>query len=224
MNRTLKFRAAILVEDQAEARAWLSEVVLDAFGPVPIHAFSTAGHALTWLRSCGADARRAPTIGLIDLMLPDGTGIDLIRELTRSHLGATPVVVSAHDDDASIFDALAAGAQGYLLKKERPERLVQTLRLLEQGEPPLSPSIARRMLAHFQQSPPRTHDPEAVELTARERDVLSLIGRGLRLSEVAEELGLTRHTVAGYVKMIYSKLDIASRAEAAIEAMKRGLI
>jgi DNA-binding NarL/FixJ family response regulator len=135
-----------------------------------------------------------------------------------------PVVVSIYDDDAHLFDAIAAGAQGYLLKDEGAEVLVGRLREIASGEPPLSPSIARRILAHFHRPAEACNWSRREVLTPRETEVLALLGRGLRIGDAAQSLGLTRHTVAGYVKIIYSKLNISSRAEAALEAKRRGLV
>jgi DNA-binding NarL/FixJ family response regulator len=102
---------------------------------------------------------------------------------------------------------------------------MQYLHRIDHGEPPLSPSIAQRMLTHFQRRAASLAGAEAGEaLTPRELDVLRLLGRGLRIGEAARVLGLTHHTVAGYVKAVYRKLNITSRAEAAVEAVRRGLV
>lgn len=123
------------------------------------------------------------------------------------------------------FDAIAAGAGGYLLKDMGRDELVRYLRRLEAGETPLSPAVARRMLDYFRARPVliQTVEPEAA-LTPRETEVLRLIGRGLRSGEAAKVMSVTELTVAGYVKAIYRKLNICSRAEAALEAQKRGLV
>ncbi len=220
------FRRAIIVEDQAETRAWLVEAVGQAFSGIEVASFDSLAPAQAWFRNQSDAARDTPTVALIDLVLPDGSGVSLIREIADLHPAASPIVISIYDDDAHLFDAIAAGAQGYLLKDERPEALIKNLRAIEQGEPPLSPTIARRMMAYFQNRTPAAAAEGQADalLTNREREVLGLLGRGLRLIDAAAELGLTRHTVAGYVKVIYSKLNISSRAEAAVEAMKRGLI
>jgi DNA-binding NarL/FixJ family response regulator len=211
----------LVIEDQPDTQGWLVEVARSAFGAVDIAVGGdlAAGHA--WLDGDEADVR---SIALIDLVLPDGCGIELIRRMADRHPGIVPVVVSIYDDDAHLFDAIAAGAQGYLLKDEGAEVLVGRLREIANGEPPLSPSVARRILSHF-------HRPEAAGdwsrrelLTPRETEVLALLGRGMRIGDAAQSLGLTRHTVAGYVKIIYSKLNISSRAEAALEAKRRGLV
>lgn len=219
MVETIKH--ALVVEDQKDTQAWLVEIAREAFGAieVAVGADLAAGHA--WLDEASASAK---AIALIDLVLPDGCGIDLIRRVVERHPGVMPVVVSIYDDDAHLFDAIAAGAQGYLLKDEGAQILVGRLREIARGEPPLSPSIARRILAHFHRPDEGPSAPRRELLTPRETEVLGLLGRGLRISDAADSLGLTRHTVAGYVKIIYSKLNISSRAEAALEAKRRGLV
>ena len=211
----------LVVEDQADTRAWLVDVARSAFGAMEVTAGGDLAFGHAWLDGEGTGA---PSIALVDLVLPDGCGIDLIRRMADRHPGVTPVVVSIYDDDAHLFDAIAAGAQGYLLKDEGADVLVGRLREIATGEPPLSPSIARRILGHFHQPPEACDWSKRELLTPRETEVLALLGRGLRIGDAAQSLGLTRHTVAGYVKIIYSKLNISSRAEAALEAKRRGLV
>ncbi len=224
MTESSKVRCGLVVEDQADTRDWLVSVLKSAFGDITIAAVSTLAEARVWLD--GRKGLSDRTIALIDLALPDGTGVDLITAIAQEHPHTIPVVISIYDDEAHLFDAVAAGAQGYLLKDQQPETLVRRLMEIEKGEPPLSPSIARRILAHFQKAAPGLENlaPAEIALTNRESEVLGLLAQGLRISDAAAELGLTRHTVAGYVKVIYSKLNIASRAEAALEARRRGLI
>lgn len=132
-------------------------------------------------------------------------------------------MTTIYDDDQHLFEAIAAGAQGYLLKDQHEDTLVRYLHRIDAGEPPLSPSVALRIMAHFARRPPES-SAETVALTPREREVLALIGKGLRIPEAARVLGLTSHTVAGYVKSVYRKLNVSSRAEAAIEAVRRGIV
>ncbi len=214
----------LVVEDQTGTREWLVTVLKSAFGEIDIAAYGDLAGAKGYLAAMRGSGVR--TIALIDLALPDGSGVDLIGAIVQDHPEVIPVVVSIYDDEAHLFDAVAAGAQGYLLKDQQPETLVRRLMEIEKGEPPLSPSIARRILAHFQksQAAPEAAPLEESALTGRETEVLGLLARGLRISDAAAQLGLTRHTVAGYVKIIYSKLNIASRAEAALEARRRGLV
>lgn len=157
-------------------------------------------------------------LALIDLGLPDGRGWSLIRRL-KARPGIIAAAVTVMDDDPSIEEALAAGADGYLLKDAEPALLVQRLERLLAGEPSLSPSIARRVLARFASAAVPVED----DLSDREREVLSMVARGLRAPEVAGVLGISRHTVRDHIKSIYRKLDVSSRAEATLEAQRRRL-
>jgi len=224
-------RLGLIVEDQGDTRAWLGRMLASAFDGIAVSEAETLRAARDWIaahRDMLSSDAGAKHVALIDIGLPDGSGIDLIRELARNHPAVMPIVTTIYDDDHHVFDAIAAGAQGYLLKDQHPDTLIEYLHRIDAGEPPLSPSIARRMLQHFAKLQPRA--PAAIPaeeeevLTAREMDVLRLLGRGLRVSEAAHTLGLTPHTVAGYVKTVYRKLNISSRAEAALEAARRGLV
>lgn len=213
---------ALVLEDKPEVNAWLCSLVAKAFpqlSPLPATSLQSARELLA--------GKTGFRLALIDLGLPDGSGIELIRELHIARPEISLIVSTVHGDDDNLFGAIAAGAQGYLLKEQSEELFLLQLRQLEQGQPPLSPSIARRMMEYFRQLPPpptRTLiDEDDVHLTPRESDVLSGIGRGLRVSEVAHKLGLADSTVSSYIKNIYFKLNISSRAEAALEASRRGL-
>ncbi len=223
-------RWGLVVEDQADTRAWLARMLTSAFDGISLVEVSTLRAALDWIAAHAPDLSRETAtrhIALVDIGLPDGSGIDIVRELAKYHPRVTPIVTTIYDDDRHLFDAIAAGAQGYLLKDQQPDTLIQYLHRIDNGEPPLSPPIARRILQHFSTArPAMTIPPDASDeaLTPREMDVLRLLGRGLRVGEAARVLGLTPHTVAGYVKNIYRKLNISSRAEAAVEAVRRGLV
>lgn len=209
------FARALVVDDLAEARAWLAEAVRAAFPGIEV---DTAGS----LAEAMARIDPPPPLALVDLGLPDGSGIQLIDALQRRGAGTLCIVATVFDDDAHLFPALRAGAQGYVLKDRDRDALAGMLRGIAEGQPPLSPSIARRLLRHFQPlpAPAREDNP----LTPRETEVLRLTAKGLTLNEVAEALGLSRHTVAGYLKEIYRKLSVGTRAEATLEAARRGLV
>jgi DNA-binding NarL/FixJ family response regulator len=158
-------------------------------------------------------------LALVDLSLPDGRGSAVIRRLKS---GGTRMVaaVTVMDDDASVEEALAAGADGYILKDAEPSLLAHRIERLVAGEPSLSPTIARRVLARFAK---QASAPVEDILSEREREVLSLVARGLRANEVATLLKISHHTVRDHLKSIYRKLDVSSRAEAALEAQRRNL-
>ena len=214
---------ALIVEDLPEIRHWLGQVAQAAFPDVQIVAVARRDEALLQVRQQGFD------LALIDLGLPDGSGIDVVQALHSQQPAALPVVVTIYDDDDHLFPALQAGAFGYLLKEQPQEVLVSQLLRMTQGEPPLSPPIARRVLAHFanahqrQLELMRQLDSEAM-LTKRETEVLQRVAKGYTLPEIAAQFGLSKHTIADNVKQIYRKLNVSSRAEATLEAARRGLV
>lgn len=209
-------RLCLLIEDQPRTRDWMLAVLSAAFPDLRIETVGTLKAAHAWLDRHGAEL----WLAIIDIGLPDGSGVDIVRRLQREYPDVLPVVATIYDDDAHLFEAIAAGARGYVLKDEEADLLVNYLRRIERGEPPLSPSIAHRMLSHFR-APAQAKDEAG--LSPRETEVLTLLARGLTVSEAAARLGLQPQTVASYVKVIYQKLCVTSRAEATREAVRRGL-
>jgi len=215
---------ALVLEDQDETRQHLLVALGSAFPGIDARGARTLREARDLLDPPGSD-RWTPALALVDLVLPDGSGIDLLRQISDRGGDTRAVVVTIYADDGHLFDAIAAGACGYLLKDMGREDLVRYLLRLEEGETPLSPAIARRMLGYFRDQPRLADLQEPLAaLTPRETEVLRLIGRGLRSGEAAKVMGVAEQTVAGYVKAIYRKLNICSRAEAALEAARRGLV
>jgi DNA-binding NarL/FixJ family response regulator len=205
----------LIVEDLRETRRWLTQIVGAAFPGSELH------EAANLRAGIAQSAARDYDLALIDLGLPAGSGLDVLRNLRLLRPETICIVTTVMGDDASIVGALAAGAQGYLLKEQPQDLLVRQLRQTAEGIPALSPSVARRIMEHFQRTGPAAPEDG---LTARERDVLGLIGRGLRNAEVAETLGISEYTVSGYIKDIYRKLGISSRAEASWHATRMGLV
>jgi DNA-binding NarL/FixJ family response regulator len=208
----------LVVEDLPAPAQWLASVLSEAFPEIDV------AMAASLAQGRAAIGERSPDIALIDLGLPDGSGIDLIREIAAKHPRCHCVVTTIYADDRHLFPALRAGACGYLLKDQPKERVLQALRGIVGGEPPLSPVIAQRLLRAFG-GPANTANAEPeIRLSNRERETLVLIAKGYKLPEVAEQLGVTRNTAAGFVKSIYRKLNVSSRAEATLEAARLGLV
>lgn len=205
---------ALIVEDVPEASAMLRGVVASAFPGAQIREVADVATALQGLPFA------KPELALIDLSLPDGSGLQVIEAINRRYPACVIVVATIFDDDGHLFPALQAGAQGYLLKAEPVEKLVAQLQGIGAGQPPLSAAIARRLLGFFQG---RDTPPEE-NLTPREQEVLRLLARGIRINAIAEQLGISRHTASDHVKNIYRKLNISSRAEAAIRAARLGML
>ncbi|HEX5677529.1 MAG TPA: response regulator transcription factor [Alcanivorax sp.] len=207
---------ALVVEDHPESRVWLSSLLREAFPSVTVSAVGTLAEAHTKV------AEHSFNLAVVDISLPDGNGVALVNTLQTRAPDTYVVMATIYDDDEHLFAALQAGAQGYLLKDQPRARLVAQLEGIVRGEPPLSPSIARRVLRHFRRLP--TSNPNGPELSAREKEVLCLLARGYTRTDIALALGISANTVAGHVKGIYRKLDVSGRAEAALQAVRLGLV
>ncbi|MBA1145782.1 response regulator transcription factor [Ectothiorhodospiraceae bacterium WFHF3C12] len=209
---------ALVVEDHDRMRDWLSKVAAEAFPGAAVTAASTLEEARALV------AERSFGLALVDISLPDGSGVALIGELAEDAKAETySVVTTIYDDDQHLFTALEAGARGYLLKDQPRKRLVDQLQGIVRGEPPISPSVARRILRYFSRRP--TPDvADAPQLTDREREVLDLLSRGFNRNDIAQALDISPHTAAGHVKAIYRKLNVSGRAEATLEAVQLGII
>jgi DNA-binding NarL/FixJ family response regulator len=176
--------------------------------------------------------RHRPLLAIVDLSLPDGNGLTLVREFSREAepAGRPPiacVVRTVFDTDAQVLEALVAGAQGYLVKGESMELTRQRIAAVLRGEPVVSPSIARRLLVAMVAreggvAAPGVENEET--LTAREHDVLRRIATGLTVAEVARELAVSDNTVKTHLKSVYRKLDVRSRAGVITVARDRGLL
>jgi DNA-binding NarL/FixJ family response regulator len=200
----------------------------------PIRACNWAFSAQTVAQAMAMAQTNAAQVYLVDLGLPDGDGREFIRWVTDNQPGASAMVVTVFGDDERIVSSFAAGAVGYLLKDASADEIVQHIADLVGGGSPISPSVARRMLQHFRTPPvppapsasPPAPGPDAAgqALSPREHEVLSLIEKGLTYEEIAQLLGLTWHTVTGYLRRVYRKLEVNSRGEAVFEARQRGLL
>jgi DNA-binding NarL/FixJ family response regulator len=209
----------LLLEDLPEIRAWMKTLVLQVFPQSLISEAARVHDALELITAVKFD------LALVDLGLPDGSGVDVVKALRDQQSEAQSVVVTIHDGDEHLFPALQAGAFGYILKEQARELIIEQLQRISSGEPPLSPSIARRVMAHFatKSKPQPSNAMPHVSLTDRETEVLLRVAKGYTLPEIGVQLTLSRHTIADYVKQIYRKLNVSSRAEAALEAQRMGL-
>lgn len=163
-----------------------------------------------------------PDVILMDLMMPKLDGIEATRQITAKIPGARVIVLTSFAADEKVFPAIKAGALGYLLKDSGPEELVRAIHQVHRGEPSLEPSIARKVLFELAQPPkqqPLTTDP----LTERELDVLRLIAQGCSNKEIALKLSVSELTVRTHVSNILSKLHLASRTQAALYALQKGI-
>lgn len=205
----------LIVEDSPECQHWLAPIVGTSFPACQLHYAADVQSALN------AAARTNFDLALIDLGLPDGCGLEALRFFKRHAPQTVCVIVTVNGEDSQIVAALSAGAQGFLLKEQPAALLSRQLCELTCGVPALSPSIARRIMEHFQRTGPMETENDI--LTKREQQILTLIARGLRNGEVAQHLGIAPTTVASHIKSVYRKLGISTRAEASWYATRFGL-
>ncbi len=185
--------------------------------------FEVSGEADGVAAAIALIRRTHPDVVLLDLGLTDGSGIDVLRALSPSLPRLIAIVLTVFEDDAHIFDALRAGASGYVLKHDLNRRLLPAIDEALAGGAPMSPTIARRVLGSFAApaSPPAESDRV---LTAREREVTELLAHGSTYDEVARMLGISSNTVRSFIRSIYEKLHVSSKTEAVREAMRLGIL
>lgn len=220
-------RRVLVVEDQVVMREAVTRVLGAAHLTTVVGVFGTVRATLDALRK-GLEAE----VALIDLGLPDGSGVDLIRAIRASQPAMIVVAFTALDDGETVFQALRAGARGYLLKSTGPTRLLNALDEALAGGAPMSPSVARRVVEAFQQDGQDLEDEvqlskeraSVARLTSREREVLLFVAKGMSYPEIARLLGVALGTVQGYVREVYAKLEVTSKAEAAVIATRLGLL
>ncbi|WP_161984350.1 response regulator [Mariprofundus erugo] len=203
----------LILEDLRGARSWLRDAVHLAFPAAEVTEADCLRRAVDELNAHPFD------LFLCDLGLPDGRSFELLANVAGCE-GMTTVVTTIHDEDEYLFPALRAGIRGYILKDHSKEDIAEMLVKAVDGVPPISPMIARKVLAYFE----LPQESKQVRLAPREEEVLGLVARGFSIAETAHLMGISPHTVNAYLKECYKKLKISSRSEATIEALRRGLI
>lgn len=192
----------------------------------------SVAQACRWLD----DPAHGVDVLLTDLGLPDGSGLDVIRHARRRHPACEALVISMFGDEDNVLASIEAGALGYIHKDATPDDIAQTILEMKAGASPISPMIARRVLAKYRSSL-RDRDAPAVSepatdaqpvsrglLSAREQQVLELIARGFSYAEIARLTGVSVHTVQTHIKNLYGKLAVHSKSEAVFEATRMGLL
>jgi DNA-binding NarL/FixJ family response regulator len=210
----------LIVDDQALVRAGF-RMILEAQPDLEV--VGEAGDG-----SAAIDAVRTlrPDVVLMDVRMPGVDGIEATRRLTEAGVPGKIVILTTYDLDEYVFDALAAGASGFLLKHVPPEELVRGVRVAAGGEALLAPSITKRLIEEFakQRAPVRASGTDLKSLTDREREVLALLGRGLSNPEIARDLMVGEATVKTHVAHVLDKLELRDRVQAVIFAYEIGLI
>ena len=197
-----------IVEDDVPAREIIAGWIRDANG------FSLAGEYDDAETAVADLPQKKPNVVLFDINLPGMNGIECVRKLKPKLPDTQFLMVTVYEDANHIFDALAVGASGYLLKQTRRIELLDALRDVHAGGSPMSSQIARKVVQSFRRNDTRKTDGEAAELSQREREVLELLARGFLYKEIAEQLKISVQTVNTYIRRIYEKLHVRSRAQA----------
>lgn len=206
----------LIVDDHAPFRAGL-RALLTTSDDVEV-----CGEAASGEEALTAVAATQPDVVLLDLAMPGMGGIAATEQIVRMSPHVRVLVLSMADDDDSVFAALRAGARGYVLKGARRVEIIRAIRVVADGEAIFGPAIATRLTGYFA-GLDRTVDAPFPELTQREREILALISQHLTNPHIAERLGLSQKTVRNHVSSIFTKLQVADRAQAIILAREAGL-
>ena len=214
--------AVLIADDQALVRAGF-RMILEAEEDMEV-----VGEAADGREALAEALRLRPDVVLMDVRMPEVDGIEATRRLLgEDGSDAKIVMLTTFDMDEYVYDALRAGASGFLLKDVPPEQLVAGIRAVASGDSLLAPSVTRRVIEEFVRRPPdsvRTAPPELTELTAREAEVLKLIARGLSNAEIAKELFVSEATVKTHVAHVLMKLKLRDRVQAVVLAYESGLV
>lgn len=196
-----------VVEDDARIREALDAILASAKDMERAQAWSNAEDALQgWMETC-------PDVVIMDINLPGASGIECVRELTRRWPTSQFLMYTMHDDDQRVFDALKAGANGYLLKSAKPLEIIDAIRDLLQGGSPMSASIARRVVVQLRPVSTGSSLAEA-KLTEREQEILKHLAEGLLYKEISLRIGISEAAIKQHIHRMYAKLHVQNRTEA----------
>ena len=220
----------LVVEDDTAMRDFFVASVSRCAGLQLVGAVGSVAEARAWLD----DDDHMVDVLLTDLGLPDGSGLEVIRHATRLHPRCEPLVISLFGDEDNVLASIEAGALGYIHKDSAPDDIAQTILEMKDGASPISPMIARKVLAKYTSNrsrsaelapaPPIRPVAEGPLLSPREQEVLMMIARGFSYAEIARLQSVSVHTVQTHIKNLYSKLSVHSKNEAVFEASRLGLL
>jgi DNA-binding NarL/FixJ family response regulator len=202
-----------LVEDNDKLRGTLARLLDGAEGFRCISQYASAEDALAGL------PKDKPDIVLMDINLPGINGVECVRRLKQTAPEIAAVMLTAYEDTENIFNALAAGATGYLLKRAPRAELLDAIREVRRGGSPMTTHIARKVVQSFQKQSPAALTAEA--LSAREQEVLDHLSQGFLYKEIADKMGISYETVHTYIRRIYEKLQVRTRTEAVAKFLRR---
>jgi DNA-binding NarL/FixJ family response regulator len=202
-----------IVEDSDQLRNTLARVINRADGFECVSNYGNAEAALEDL------PKKNPNVVLMDINLPGMNGVECVRKLKQVAPQLQIVMLTVYEDTENIFNALAAGASGYLLKRTTTPELLESIREVHRGGSPMTAHIARKVVLSFQKSAASTEATE--DLSPREREVLDCLSQGFLYKEIAEKLGISYETVHTYIRRIYEKLQVRTRTEAVAKFLRR---
>ena len=202
-----------IVEDNDQLRGTLARLINRADGFACLSQYATAEAALEAL------PKDRPQVVLMDINLPGLNGVECVRRLKQVVPEISAVMLTAYEDTENIFNALAAGANGYLLKRAPRAELLEAIREVHRGGSPMTTHIARKVVQSFQKTEPAA--PPGETLSAREQEVLDHLSQGFLYKEIAEKMGISYETVHTYIRRIYEKLQVRTRTEAVAKFLRR---
>lgn len=208
----------LVCDDQAVVRDGL-EMILNADGDIEVIGLAADGAQAVELA-----AKRRPDLVLMDLKMPGMNGIRATEEIHRQQPELPILVLTTYGEDEWVFDAIRGGAAGYLLKGTPSREIIAAIKGTLAGKTYIDPEVGGHLLDQLARPEPSTQSNLAAELTPREHDVLKLLARGYTNAEIAKELHLTKGTVRNYVSMVLTKLEVEDRTQAALMALKHGLV
>jgi DNA-binding NarL/FixJ family response regulator len=208
----------LIVDDQSLVRAGF-RLVLENHDDLEV-----VGEAANGNQAIHSAQRLDPDVVLMDIRMPELDGIAATREITDRSNNTRVLVLTTYDLDEYVYDAIQAGASGFLLKDTPPDQLVAGIRSVAQGEALLAPTVTKRLIEEFARIARRTRPPELDELTPRELEVLKLVARGMSNAEIAAELVLSETTVKTHVTHVLTKLNLRDRVQAVVLAYESGLV
>ena len=205
-----------IIEDQRDIRAGLQMLINGSPGFRCVGAYGSMEESLRALPV------EVPQVALVDIGLPGMSGTEGIPLLREKYPNTTVLILTVYNEDSRIFEALCAGASGYLLKKTPPAKLLESLQEAASGGAPMSPEIARRVVTLFQKIRPR--EPSESDLTPHEVRLLQLLAEGHNYKTAGKELDVSSNTIAFHMKHIYEKLHVHSKSEAVAKALRSGIV
>jgi DNA-binding NarL/FixJ family response regulator len=204
-----------IVEDSEQVRNTLTKLINRAEGFKCLSEYANAEAALEGL------PKDKPEVVLMDINLPGMNGVECVRQLKQKMPEVQVMMLTAYEDTENIFNALAAGASGYMLKRTPREELLAAIKEVQRGGSPMTTHIARKVVQSFQKAPAAAPPPAESNLSPREQEVLDCLSQGFLYKEIAEKLGISYETVHTYIRRIYEKLQVRTRTEAVAKFLKR---